>query len=67
IGSNSVIIGGLSTALATTVLGLVIAIPALIAYNYLKHRISNYSSEMQDFLYELLSYLELQYRKVDPG
>lgn len=65
IGSNSVIIGGLSTALATTVLGLVIAIPALIAYNYLKHRISNYSSEMQDFLYELLSYLELQYRKVD--
>lgn len=65
IGSNSVIIGGLSTALATTVLGLVIAIPALIAYNYLKHRISNYCSEMQDFLYELLSYLELQYRKVD--
>ncbi|WP_194845058.1 MotA/TolQ/ExbB proton channel family protein [Candidatus Rhabdochlamydia porcellionis] len=65
IGSNSMIIGGLSTALATTVLGLVIAIPALIAHNYLKHRISNYSSEMQDFLYELLSYLELQYRKVD--
>ncbi|VHN99686.1 MotA/TolQ/ExbB proton channel family protein [Candidatus Rhabdochlamydia sp. T3358] len=65
IGSNSVIIGGLSTALATTVLGLVIAIPALIAYNYLKHRINNYSSEMQDFLYELLSYLELQYRRVD--
>ncbi|MDR2540099.1 MAG: MotA/TolQ/ExbB proton channel family protein [Chlamydiales bacterium] len=65
IGSNSVIIGGLSMALATTVLGLVIAIPALIAYNYLKHRISNYSSEMQDFLYELLSYLELQYRRVD--
>jgi biopolymer transport protein TolQ len=60
-----VIIGGLSTALATTVLGLVIAIPALIAYNYLKHRINNYSSEMQDFLYELLSYLELQYRRVD--
>jgi biopolymer transport protein TolQ len=59
------IIGGLSTALATTVLGLVIAIPALIAYNYLKHRVANYSSEMQDFLYELLSYLELQYRRVD--
>src|SRR5580700_104548 len=33
IGSNAAILGGLSTALSTTVLGLVIAIPALISYN----------------------------------
>jgi len=61
--SNSIILGGLSTALTTTVLGLVIAIPALIAYNYLKNRTKKISSDTEDFLYTLLSTLELQYRK----
>jgi biopolymer transport protein TolQ len=64
-GSNMAMLGGLSTALSTTVLGLVIAIPALISYNYLKNAIKNYSSDMEDFLYQLLSSVELQYRKAD--
>jgi biopolymer transport protein TolQ len=64
-GSNMAVLGGLSTALATTVLGLIIAIPALISYNYLKNCIKNYASDMQEFLYQLLSSLELQYRKAD--
>ncbi len=64
-GSNSIILGGLSTALATTVLGLIIAIPALISYNYLKNNLKAFSSDMEDFLYTLLSTLELQYRKAD--
>ncbi len=64
-GSNTVILGGLSTALATTVLGLIIAIPALISYNYLKTNLKFFSSDMEDFLYTLLSTLDLQYRKVD--
>ena len=64
-GSNAAILGGISTALATTVLGLVIAIPALIAYNYLKNNLKEFSSDMEDFLYNLLSTLELQYRKAD--
>ncbi len=64
-GSNSIILGGLSTALATTVLGLIIAIPALIAYNYLRNNLKSFSSDMEDFLYTLLSTLELQYRKAD--
>jgi biopolymer transport protein TolQ len=63
--SNQMILGGLSTALATTVLGLVIAIPALISYNYLKTSTKKISSDMEDFLYRLLSTLELQYRKSD--
>jgi biopolymer transport protein TolQ len=63
--SNSLILGGLSTALATTVLGLVIAIPALISYNYLKNSVRHLSSDMEDFLVRLLSIIELQYRKVD--
>ncbi len=66
-GSNTAVLGGLSTALATTVLGLVIAIPALVAYNYLKTAIRNYASDMEDFLYELLSSIELQYRRADVG
>jgi biopolymer transport protein TolQ len=64
-GSNSTILGGLSTALVTTVLGLVIAIPALISYNYLKNNVKSFSSDMEDFLYSMLSTLELQYRKVE--
>lgn len=63
--SNTVILGGLSTALATTVLGLLIAIPALVSYNYLRQSIRSYTSEMQDFAQLLLSTIELQYRKVD--
>ncbi|NDD58607.1 MAG: MotA/TolQ/ExbB proton channel family protein [Chlamydiae bacterium] len=63
--SNSAVIGGLSTALSTTVMGLVIAIPALIGYNYLKNNLRVISSDMEDFLHNLLSTLELQYRKVD--
>ena len=63
--SNSIVLGGLSTALATTVLGLVIAIPALIAYNYLRNQLKDVYIDMEDFSGLLLSNIELQYRKVD--
>ncbi len=63
--SNTAVLGGLSTALATTVLGLIIAIPALVSYNYLKNEIKQYSSEMEEFLYQLLFTVELHYRKAD--
>lgn len=65
VSSNQVILGGLSTALTTTVLGLLIAIPALIAYSYLKNLSRHYTTEMHDFSHFLLSTVELQYRKVD--
>jgi biopolymer transport protein TolQ len=61
-GSNTIVLEGLSTALATTVLGLVIAIPALIAYNYLKNSLSNISAEMEGFSSHVISELELQYK-----
>ena len=63
--SNAIIMSGISTALATTVIGLVIAIPALISYNYLKNTIRNLQGDMTDFCNLLLSTVELQYRKVD--
>jgi len=65
LSSNSAVLGGLSTALATTVLCLLIAIPSLVAYNYLKQAIKGYSAQMGDFGHMLLSTIELQYRKVD--
>lgn len=63
--SNKAIIGGLSTALGTTVLGLIIAIPALIAYNFLKNAHKNYFADMQDFSHYLLSTLQIQYLKAN--
>lgn len=65
--SNQVVLGGLSLALATTVLGLVDAIPALIGYNYLKNVIREHQTEMECFSSRLLASLEIQYRKVDVG
>lgn len=62
--SNAAMLGGLSTALATTVLGLVIAIPALIAHNSLKASLRSMQSEMEDFSYEMLGQIEMEYRPV---
>ncbi|MBS3905232.1 MAG: MotA/TolQ/ExbB proton channel family protein [Simkania sp.] len=63
--SNTAILGGLSTALATTVLGLVIAIPALIAFNTLKSSVKSFSADLEDFSYQLLGQIQLEYRKVE--
>jgi biopolymer transport protein TolQ len=65
VSSNAAVLGGISTALVTTVMGLIIAIPAIIAYNYLKSSVGQTISDMEDFLYQLLSSIELQYRKVE--
>lgn len=62
-GSNQVILGGLSLALSTTVLGLLDAIPALIGYNYLKNLVHDFDAEMGRFATDVLSTLELHYRK----
>ena len=61
--SNGLMLAALSMALATTVIGLVVAIPALVGYNYLKNAGREYRHEMEDFSQLLLSAVELQYRK----
>lgn len=63
--TNQSVLSGLSLALATTVLGLVNAIPALLGYNYLKNSIQNFSIDMEGFSNEILASVELQYRKVE--
>ena len=62
---NSAMLSGLSMALATTVIGLVVAIPALIGYNYLKNAAREYRRDMEDFSQLLLTAVELQYRRPD--
>jgi biopolymer transport protein TolQ len=63
--ANATVMGGLAMALGTTVLGLLVAIPALIAYNYLKAKIAQLGADMEDFSHVLLASVELQYRQVD--
>lgn len=63
-GSQAVL-SGLSLALATTVLGLLDAIPALIGYNYLKNASRDFETDMQSFSNEMIASVELQYRQVD--
>jgi len=63
--SNQMVLGGLSLALTATVLGLVDAIPALIGYNYLKNIIHDFDVEMERFANDVLSSLEMHYRKVE--
>jgi len=63
--TQQIVLGGLSLALATTVLGLVDAIPALIGYNFLKNKIADFEIEMEGFANDILAAVELQYRRVD--
>ncbi len=61
--SNASMLSGLSMALATTVIGLVVAIPALVGYNYLRNALREYRRDMEDFSNLLVTAVELQYRK----
>lgn len=63
--THSMVLSGLSLALATTVLGLLDAIPALIGYSYLKNAITHFEIDMERFAQEILASVEMQYRKVD--
>ncbi len=62
-GMNSSILPHLSMALSTTVAGLIVAIPSLIFYNYLKNEIEKTKKEMHLFAQNLMIQTELQYRK----
>jgi biopolymer transport protein ExbB len=46
---------GIAAALVATVAGLVVAIPALFAYNYLVTRIGELTSDMQVFIDEFVT------------
>ncbi len=55
------LLAGISLALAATVIGLMVAIPALIGFHYLKHKLRESRREMEEFSFLLLSSLEFRY------
>jgi biopolymer transport protein TolQ len=61
-GGTEGMLGGLSLALATTVIGLLIAIPALVGNNYLKAALREQRREMEGFSHLLLSSIEIHYQ-----
>ena len=54
-GSMSAVAPGVAEALITTIAGLAVAIPAVIAYNYFVSRIREVSDELRHFSSELIS------------
>ena len=56
-GGPSVVMVGIAEALVATAMGLFIAIPAVIAYNYFQHRTRQIRQELEQFHRSILSYL----------
>ena len=54
-GDLSGIASGISEALSTTIVGLGIAVPSLIAFSYYSRKIENMSVEMESIIAELLA------------
>jgi biopolymer transport protein TolQ len=56
--SISSVAPGVSAALTTTVAGLAVAIPALVAYNYLMNKVRTLTTGMENFSSEIVSAIE---------
>lgn len=63
--SSEAVFIGLSMALATTVVGLVVAIPALLGHNFLKAWLRHFDNRLSEVSSEVLALIEIQYRRVD--
>jgi len=57
----SVVAPGIAEALVTTVVGLIVAIPSLVMYNYMTGSIKKFETEMEDFASEMLADIEKKY------
>jgi biopolymer transport protein ExbB len=55
LGGINIVIGGVSKALVTTAFGLIVAIPAVIAYNYFNEKIDDFTKSMEFYSEELIS------------
>ncbi|MFH1943749.1 MAG: MotA/TolQ/ExbB proton channel family protein [bacterium] len=58
LGQTQSLSGGISEALITTVVGLIIAIPALVAYNYFSHKVEDLVLEIEKYSSQLLNKLD---------
>jgi biopolymer transport protein ExbB len=58
-GGPEVVAGGIAEALITTACGLLVAIPALMGYNYCVHRVQKLAEEMDMAAYDLIEKLSV--------
>jgi len=49
---------GISEALITTAIGLAVAIPAVIGFNYVQGKIRRFVSEIDNFCYDFLNIVQ---------
>jgi biopolymer transport protein TolQ len=56
-GNISAVAPGVAEALVTTVAGLVVAIPAVMAYNILATRLGLFAGELEGFAHEIVGTL----------
>ena len=54
---------GVAAALATTVAGLLVAIPSMVGYNWLVHNLRVFTVELDNFAQELASCMETEFLK----
>ena len=59
-GGISVVIGGVAESLICTATGLMVAIPAVIAYNYFARRVDNFITAMEYCSSETIDILEIK-------
>lgn len=67
VGKPEALAGGISEALLTTAFGLSIAIPTIVVYNYLSHRVDKLIRDMEINcvdLIDLLTYQEVNHNEV---
>lgn len=58
-----VVTKGISVALVTTVVGLLVALPSLVMYNYMVNIIKRFEAEMENFSNEIVVDIERKYMK----
>jgi len=63
--SLQVMAPGVAAALGTTVAGLLVAIPAMVGYNWLVHNLRVFTVELDNFAQELASCMENEFLKDD--
>jgi len=67
VGNPEALAGGISEALLTTAFGLSVAIPTIVAYNYLAHRVDRQVKEMESTSIEILELLSNNKEEKEEG